>query len=81
MVVSCLIDGGVGLLIILLLPIIFIIGLASMLGVMHTTIKSCEGVSNMGKKILKSNKHGECVTWGNGISFCKCEWGFLIRSI
>ncbi len=77
MVVSCLIDGGVGLLIILLLPIIFIIGLASMLGVMHTTIKSWEGVSNMGKKILKiSNKHGECVTWENGMSFCKCGWGF-----
>jgi hypothetical protein len=48
------------------------VGLASMLRVMHTTIKSwgrCE--QHWGKKIFKSNKHGHRVTWENGMSFCK----------
>jgi hypothetical protein len=43
-------DGGIGLLIILFITYLFV-GLASMLCVMHTTIKkSWEGVNNMGEK-------------------------------
>jgi hypothetical protein len=47
-----LIDGGIGLLVILFIIYLFV-GLASMLGVMHTTIiKSWEGVNNMRKEIF-----------------------------
>lgn len=75
----CLIDGGIGLLVILFIIYLFV-GLASMLGVMHTTIIKSWGRCEQHEEriFFKFNKHGHHrVTWENGMSFCKCELGFL----